>query len=282
MGSPDVIALKNITMKIPPGQRLLICGRTGRYVFSIHSSTAVCFECSALINYFYSGKSTLLLALLHLLDYQNGSIKIDGIDISRVPRSILRQQCFIAVPQDPFVFISASLRFNIDTSEALSDGLITEALEKTHLWLHFASHTTDSHDSLAERRLAMEPQDVLDLPLSSFPVLSTGQLQLFSLARAILRTQFQATTSSPDPLRRKPILLLDEATSSLDLESDSLMQDVIQKEFTEKGHTVFAISHRLSVPSQSSLSNGGAVAWIKDGRLETFGTIEEMTNSEIK
>ncbi|KAH9209825.1 P-loop containing nucleoside triphosphate hydrolase protein [Leptodontidium sp. 2 PMI_412] len=257
----NAVALRCISMKIPAGQKLLICGRTG------------------------SGKSTILLTLLHLLDCQNGSIKIDGIDISQVPRSILRQQCFITVPQDPFVFVDASLRFNIDASETLSDDIIIATLEKTHLWGHFSIHCKDQQDRDSPLHdvndTYIKNLNPLDLQLSAFPILSSGQMQLLSLARAILRTQLETTysdqispsTSSAQPKR---ILLLDEATSSLDPETDSIMQDVIRKEFTERGHTVIAISHRLSVPSPGS---SNAMAWIKEGRIERMGSLEDVMSS---
>ena len=218
-----------------------------------------------------SGKSTILLTLLHLLDTQVGSIKIDGIDISHVPRSILRQQCFITVPQDTFVFINASLRSNLDPSEALNDKTIIDALEKTCLWQHFAAHNRHQQDlHLPETDNAEEViSSILDLQLSAFPVLSTGQMQLLSLARAILRTQVQVRFSdealiTADTRQPKRILLLDEATSSLDPKTDSIMQDVIRKEFTAKGHTVIAISHRLGAPSPD---NSERVIWIRDGRI---------------
>ncbi|PVH81323.1 P-loop containing nucleoside triphosphate hydrolase protein [Cadophora sp. DSE1049] len=253
--NPNAIALKDISMIIPAGEKLLICGRTG------------------------SGKSTILLTLLHLLDAQNGSIKIDGINISHVPRSILRQQCFITVPQDPFMFVNASLRFNLDSSEALDDNIIVSALERTHLWQHFSIHSKHQQELAVPDGDISDNLNPLDLQLSAFPVLSTGQLQLLSLARAILRTQFQGSYSDEAPLsatysQPRRILLLDEATSSLDPETDSIMQDVIRKEFTEQGHTVIAISHRLSAPTPGS---SGSVVWMKDGRIEKMDGMEEMT-----
>ncbi|KAH7400242.1 P-loop containing nucleoside triphosphate hydrolase protein [Cadophora sp. MPI-SDFR-AT-0126] len=254
--NPNAIALKSISMKISAGQKLLICGRTG------------------------SGKSTILLTLLHLLDAQRGLIKVDGIDISHVPRSILRQQCFITIPQDPFIFIAASLRFNLDPSGALEDGIIIDALEKTRLWQHFAVHSSHRQEPHLSDGADAKADDLnpLELQLSYFPVLSAGQLQLLALARAILRTRFQGSYSDEASLSAscshpKRILLLDEATSSLDPETDSIMQDVIRREFTEQGHTVIAISHRLST---SATGSPDSVAWIKEGRIEKMGRIEEL------
>ena len=56
----------------------------------------------------------MLLTLLRLLDMKSGTIKVDGIDLSVVPRSLIRQKCFITVAQDSLVLGPASLRFNLD------------------------------------------------------------------------------------------------------------------------------------------------------------------------
>jgi ATP-binding cassette subfamily C (CFTR/MRP) protein 1 len=67
-----------------------------------------------MVGWLHSGKSTLLLTLLRLLDVKSGVIKVDGIDLSLVPRSLIRRRCFITVAQDPFLLAQASLRFNLD------------------------------------------------------------------------------------------------------------------------------------------------------------------------
>lgn len=241
--NPNSVALKNISLKIAAGQKVVICGRTG------------------------SGKSTLLLNLLHLLDLQSGSIKIDGVDISRVPRSILRQRCFIAVPQDPFIFASGSLRTNLDLSGRLSDEAIITALEKTRLWHHFSAAIPVN-------------ENILDIPMSSFPPLATGQLQLLSLSRAILRRQSTHPTGYVLPygtstLNPKPIILLDEATSSLDLETETVIQNVIRGEFTENEHTVLIIAHRVAA-AVKGMREGDKVVWIRDGRIEKVCGVAEM------
>lgn len=64
----------------------------------------------------HSGKSTLMLTLLRLLDTNSGTVKVDGLDLSVLPRNLVRQQCFITVAQDSFVLSQASLRFNLDVS----------------------------------------------------------------------------------------------------------------------------------------------------------------------
>ncbi|KAH7255182.1 P-loop containing nucleoside triphosphate hydrolase protein [Fusarium redolens] len=231
-------ALKKINLSIDPGQHLVVCGRTG------------------------SGKSTLLLALLRLLDTQSGSIKVDGIDLSMVPLSAIRERCFITVTQDPFLLAQASLRFNLDPSGTLPDIIIFKALERTGLSGHF--------DPDQQRELV----SILDEPLGSLPHMSTGQTQLFALARAILRVEHSPVT------RAKPILLLDEATSSVDGLTESTMRGIIKEVFTDNGHTVIEITHRLSGFEDIARTIGDSlqvkVVLLSQGEIQSQGRIEDM------
>jgi ATP-binding cassette, subfamily C (CFTR/MRP), member 1 len=155
-----------------------------------------------------SGKSSLLLALLRLLDLKSGTIIVDGLDLRTIPRELIRSR-MIAVPQDPFI-LNNSVRGNIDPSRSILDEHIINALTKVHLW------------SIIESRGGLD-QDMKSQPFSQ------GQQQLFCLARAMLR--------------ESRILILDEATSNVDLETDKWMQEIIRKEF--KGHTVITVAHRM-------------------------------------
>ncbi|KAF4121361.1 ABC-type multidrug transport system, ATPase and permease component [Geosmithia morbida] len=207
---PDSHALQDITMTIPAGGRLTVCDGTG------------------------SGKSTLMLTLLRLLDLQSGSIRVDGIDLSLVPRSLVRQRCFITVLQDPFILDQVSLRFNLDPSGTHPEKAIILALEKATLWSHFISDQP-----------VPDSAKILDSPISSLPRMSSGQSQLFALARAVLRlwSLRQPTDLLP---RAMPILLLEEATSSLDLIEEGAVRSIVREEFAERGHTVISITQRAS------------------------------------
>lgn len=66
----------------------------------------------------------------------------------------------------------------------------------------------------------------------------------------------------------KPILLLDEATSSLDPETDTIIQEVIQEEFTNKGHTVIVIAHRMSAVARGMREGRDVVVWMGEGKVE--------------
>lgn len=208
----------------------------------------------------------MLSTLLRLLDLDKGSIFVDGTDLSRVPRSIVRERCFITIPQDPFITIEASLRFNIDAFERYSDNQVVCALEEARLWAHF-SKLGDGEEQclLGTSRLGVE--EVLDQPLTSFPPLTLGQLQLLSLSRAVLRSR--------PPLKMphlesssKPILLLDEATASLDLETEAFVQDLIHKKFTSQGHTVIMVAHRVGLEMGSNGTREfDKVIWMDQGKV---------------
>lgn len=90
-----VISLKNLTMKIKPGEKIGICGRTG------------------------SGKTSLALALFSMIDIQEGSINIDGLDINSISPDDLRNG-LNGIPQEPY-FMSGTVRLNADPSGTRSD-----------------------------------------------------------------------------------------------------------------------------------------------------------------
>lgn len=170
------------------------------------------------------------MALLRLCQVQRGSIQVDGVEFSQASPSLIRERCFIAVPQDAFNQPGESLRNNLDPLEHHPSQDIKQALQKLNLWSHFKNAGSDAGNDEDVGR-------VLALPLSSFPPLSVGQTQLLSLVCAILKARYQARQG------RKPIILLDEPAANLDDDYESLSSRIIEDEFTEKGHTVLMITH---------------------------------------
>ncbi|KAI1387325.1 uncharacterized protein F4822DRAFT_430081 [Hypoxylon trugodes] len=239
-GSTAEPALKNISVSILPGQHVAICGRTG------------------------SGKTSFLLALLRMLDETSsqGQIKIDGIDITAIKRTDMRAHINV-VPQDSF-FVPGTLRFNMDpfcsTSPTAtsssgstpsgtsggkqdSDAMIREALKRVGLW-----------DSV-------NTQGGLDAPMDP-GACSTGQKQLLCLARAIVKHWKKGNKGG--------ILVLDEAMSSVDADTESIMQEIIDTEF--KDCTVLSIMHRL----RHVMHSYHAVMLLESGGLLEFGTPEAL------
>ncbi|XXG94847.1 hypothetical protein Hte_001106 [Hypoxylon texense] len=215
--------LDNVSLRIEPGQKIVICGRTGR-----------------------------------LLDLKSGSILIDGVNIGFIPRSIVRERCFVTVSQEPLLFSQQTLRFNLDPSESLSNDTIIDVLSKVRLWRHF-SHGANQDGVVADSH------PVLDLVLGSLPPISVGQGQLLALARAMLQVYSIGASGA------KPIILLDEATSSLDLETEELMLDIVHEEFTCEGHTVIMVAHRVGAAVSRLREGIDAVVWMADGKVTKVG-----------
>jgi len=183
-----------------------------------------------------SGKSSLALVLLRLLDPLPmcfDRITIDNIPIHLIDRSVLRSR-LISIPQDTFFFPDgSSFKFNLDPYDTTSHAESQAALEEVGLW-------NLVHD-----------RGGLDEPMKS-EMLSQGQKQLFSLARAVLRARARArpvaeraeTSEKGEKRTCGGILLLDEISSSVDHQTDVLMQAIIRKEFAS--YTILAIAHRVS------------------------------------
>ncbi|KAB5582239.1 putative ABC transporter [Coniochaeta sp. 2T2.1] len=239
----NAVALRNVDLTVQPGQRVILFGRTG------------------------SGKSSFILTLLRMLELQSGAVQVDGVDISRVPRDIIRQRCFVTVSQDALILANETLRFNMDPYGLLQDEVIIEALQETKLWNHFTTRENTSTTSSPDPEPAVyRDHSILDQKLSSFSELSVGQGQLFALCRALVKVHSLRDDGA------QPIILLDEVTSSLDLDTESAIHDIIDQEFTRKGHTAIVIAHRLGVLSRHARPGQDVVVQLRDGRVEDVGT----------
>ncbi|KAF2257693.1 P-loop containing nucleoside triphosphate hydrolase protein [Lojkania enalia] len=186
-----------------------------------------------------SGKSTLLLALFRMVEISSGRILIDGLDISTIPRHTVRAR-LNAVGDDPLFLDGHSVRENVDPYDSSTDTQIIDTLTKVGLWR------------------SVEANGGLEATFTQ-PMFSHGQRQVFSLARALLRSG--------------NVVVLDEVSSSVDRETEDLMRRVMRDEF--RGKTVVAIAHRVG-----TISDFDGVVVLGDGKVLEMGFPGELERRE--
>ena len=185
-----------------------------------------------------AGKTTIIKLLSRFHDPTIGAVKIDGYDLRQLTQSSLRSHLGIVL-QDPFLFngsVEENIRFgNLDANR---EQVIAAAQA---VGAHgFISELKDGYDSnVAEGGV----------------LLSVGQRQLISLARALL--------ANPR------ILILDEATSSIDVQTEQLIQQALKVLFT--GRTSFVIAHRLS-----TITHADSIVVLENGKVVEQGTHSQL------
>ena len=210
---PDVPLIEDMNLRVQPGQRIALVGPTG------------------------CGKTTLVNLLMRFYEISGGSISIDGIDTTSVPRWNVHDQ-FSMVLQDTWVF-RGTVRENIAYSKpGVTDEQIVSACKAVGLD-HFVRSLPRGYDT------------VLDDNTS----LSQGQRQLLTIARAMVQDA--------------PILILDEATSSVDTRTEELIQKAMDA--LTVGRTSFVIAHRLS-----TIRDADMILVMNHGDVIERGTHEEL------
>lgn len=227
------VEFRDVTFRYPDGEENVL------EHFQLHVSPG---QRVAIVGETGAGKSTLVNLICRFFDPTEGQLLIDGRDVRE--RSLLWLHSHIGfVQQSPYLF-SGSVRDNMRYGRPdATDEEIRQALR-----LVSANSVIDRMENGLDS-IVGEGGDQL----------STGEKQLFSMARALLA----------DPA----ILILDEATSSIDTVTESRLQQAI--ETIIRGRTSFIIAHRLS-----TIVHADIILAVKDGNIVEQGSHQELMKKE--
>ena len=188
-----------------------------------------------------AGKSSIIRLLCRLYEPTQGRILLDGVDIRDLPQVELRRYLGIIL-QDGFLF-AGDVKSNITLGESYSQAEVEAAAKATNVH-EFINQLPQGYDTQLRERGTN---------------LSGGQKQLLAFARAAIR----------DP----QILVLDEATANLDVGTEALIQDALDRLLVDR--TAIIIAHRLS-----TIRNVDKIFVIKRGQLVESGSHETLLEQD--
>jgi ATP-binding cassette subfamily B protein len=216
--SEDNKVLDGISFTVEKGQTLAIIGSTG------------------------SGKSSLVHLLPRLYDYDHGSIKIDGRELSTIDRHWIRKNVGLVL-QEPFLY-AKSIKENIKlTDPAKDDNSVFNAAKTASIHNDILSFDKKYETLVGERGVS----------------LSGGQKQRMSIARTIISDT--------------PIVVFDDSLSAVDTETDVQIRRALDSRKNKS--TTIIISHRISTVSEADM-----IIVMDRGKIVQKGTHSELINTE--
>ncbi|MCD8354644.1 MAG: ABC transporter ATP-binding protein/permease [Clostridiales bacterium] len=211
--APEKEIIHDFSVKVQPGQKVAIVGPTG------------------------AGKTTMVNLLMRFFEPTGGTILIDGVPTTDIPRSNVHSQ-FGMVLQDTWLFEGTVRENLLYNTEGATEEQMIEACKACGIH-NFIQALPKGYDTV----------------LTDNTSISAGQKQLMTIARAMIQNS--------------PMLILDEATSSVDTKTEMLTQQAMDK-LTNK-RTSFVIAHRLS-----TIKNADIILVMRDGDIVEQGNHEEL------
>jgi ATP-binding cassette, subfamily B, multidrug efflux pump len=184
-----------------------------------------------------AGKSSIIRLLCRFYDINQGAILLDGVDIRDLPQAELRRRMAVIL-QDGFLF-AGDVKSNITLGEDYPLEAVVEAAKKTNIH-GLIEQLPQGYDTELRERGAN---------------LSGGQKQLLAFARAAIRNP--------------GILVLDEATANLDVGTEAMIQEALERLL--EGRTAIIIAHRLS-----TIRHVDRILVLKHGELVEQGSHEAL------
>lgn len=216
--SEDKILMNNLNLEVRPNEMIAIVGPTG------------------------GGKTTLINLLMRFYDLNGGSISIDGMDITKMPRGELRRRIGMVL-QDTWLF-EGTIAENIAYGKMDASPEEIQRAARAARCDHFIRTLPNGYDTV----ISSEASNI-----------SQGQMQLLTIARAML--------TNPS------FMILDEATSSVDTRTEVEIQKAMADLMKDK--TSFVIAHRLS-----TIKNADLILVVKNGDIIERGTHNDLIMQE--
>ncbi|MGI8857430.1 MAG: ABC transporter ATP-binding protein [Thermomicrobiales bacterium] len=238
--APDAVALPAITGRVvfddvhfryPGSERDILRGVT----FAVEPGQTV-----AILGTTGSGKSTLINLLPRFYDVTGGAVTVDGHDVRGVTLASLRSQIGIVL-QETLLF-SGTVRDNIAYGKPDATQAEVEAAAQAAQAEGFIEALPNGYETVVGERGVG---------------LSGGQRQRIAIARALL----------VDPR----LLILDDSTSAVDAETESLIQEALDRLMRDSRHTAFVIAQRISTVRDADL-----ILVLDEGTIAAQGTHAEL------
>ncbi|MDY0295080.1 MAG: ABC transporter ATP-binding protein [Acholeplasmataceae bacterium] len=188
-----------------------------------------------------AGKTTLVNLLMRFYEINSGSILVDGTSTKKLTRHQVHE-LFGMVLQDTWLF-KGTIRENLKYgNQDASDEKMIEAAKAANIH-HFIKSLPNGYDMILDENASI----------------SQGQKQLLTIARAMIADA--------------PMLILDEATSSVDVRTEILIQEAMDR--LMKGRTTFVIAHRLS-----TIKNADMIFVLNEGNIVETGTHQDLLDKK--